>query len=537
MKKLSRLICVFMCAIMFVSVFSACGGGDENTNRPKSISVMVFSGGYGSEWLEAVADDYMENIDTETYVDIKDTVLNAQEVTKVQQGLVSCDIYLLEGNFTVDDPLVDLTDFIEEYPTGESEHTIREKMGELYNFYNDEGKVVSLPYSDNHYYSFAMNRTIIDSALGEGTWHTPRTTEEFFELGDRLAEQGVYLMGSALGDMNDYFDLIARVWFAQYAGWDAYVNYMEGNYFDESKNEYVFAENSPIMIEQQRDAIYAKYNNTLKLFTKQNGYIHKDSGSMDFMNVEASFYGYGYGIGNMKQAFIAAGPWLENEAEVLFDTFGAPEVPQEIEMIRIPIVSEMASLLEGASGSEEEKEDQLRDLISYVDGETDTAPEWATENDIARVTEARKMIAKNTTGSIVIPLGSSKIEEAKKFLKYLTSDRAREISMESTNGINMLSFDAYAEPSENLKFSDYIISVDKIIENTLNIDVNPKIYDFAYYGQFLIDDASLGCSMKIFSQSSANTQPESAEKYYTSLYNYYNGRWGTMVTAYKNAIS
>ena len=536
MKKTIRFFCVIMSVFLLTIGVCACQG-DPNKNRPKSLTVTIFSGGYGKEWLDDVADYYMENIDTEMYIEVKDTVLNAQEVTKVKQGLVSSDIYFLEGNFYAEDPVVDLTGLMDEYPTGESEHTIREKMGNLYEYYNDEGKVVSLPYSDNHYYSFAMNRTTIDAALGKDTWHTPRTTEEFFELGDRLAEKGIYLMGSAFGDMNDYFDLIARVWFAQYSGWDAYVNYMQGNYYDEASEQYVFAETSPVMIEQQKNAIMAKYNNTLKLYTKQNGYIHKDSGSMDFMNVEASFFGYGYGIGNMKQAFVSAGPWLESEAEVLYDTFGKPSMPQEIEMIRLPIVSELVDLLEGVSGTAEQKEEQLRELISYVDKETETAPAWATENDIARVTEARRMIAKNTTGSVVIPSGSSKVEEAKNFLRFITSDVAREISLKSTKGINMLAFDAYADNSESAEFTDYINSVNAIVKDTLTIDVNPKIYDFAYYGQFLIDDASLGCSMKIFSQTAANTTPETAEQYFSSLYNYYDGRWGSMVSAYKNAIA
>lgn len=538
MKRFLRNTAMLLAVCTAVGTFAACKKKeDPRASRPNTLSVTVFDAGYGSQWLQDVADYYMDNVDLETYVKITPTVLNVQEGTKVKQGLVSSDVYFLEDRFESDDPLLDLTEFVNGYPTGETEHTVLEKMGGLSAYYKKDGKFVALPYSDNHYYSFAANKTILTEALGaEGTdWSLPRTTDEFFALGDRLAEKDVYLMGAALADNNDYFDTIARVWFAQYAGWEAYENYMNGRYKDGS--EWKFAETEPFMIDQQKDAIKAKYEVTKRLFDVTGGYMHKDSGSMDFMKVETSFMGYGYGVGNLRQAFVTAGPWLENESSVLKDSFGDIG-KQDIVMIKTPVISALRDKLEGAEGdSDAEKEKKLRDLIDCVD-KVETPPDWASPADVKLVSEARNMVAKNTIGSIVVPASTKKADLAKKFLGFVVSDVARIESMKATKGINMLSFDAFADEDEDTpEFSDYIRSAAALTEGALCVDVSPSLYPFADYGKFNIDDAAGGYSSRIFSNSSTNVAVQTADQIFTSLRSYYASQWGNMVSAYRAEIA
>lgn len=528
MKIKNRIIMIFAILSIFVPNFSGCDNStlSEYANRPNKLEITVFNGGYGNEWLKDVAKYYMDNIDLDTYVHVKTTVLNVEESTKVKAGLGSSDIYFLEEKFRKTDPIVELTDILDEYAIGENEYTIREKMGEnLASHYLEDDKLYMLPYTDNHTYHFAYNQTTLNETLGSDNWRLPRTTEEFFDLGNRLAEKGVYLTAGAYGDHNEYFQYAIPLWFAHLTGYEAYDNFLNGKYKD-GDNSWKFAESSPINISQNRIAIESMYNNVKTLSSANNGYMHVNSNAMTFMDLEACFYGYGFGLNSKKAAFICNGPWLENELGFLVDALGEPDMLQEIGIMKMPISSQIVLRLTSLIGTSFDKEQKLREIISYIDGEISEKPTNVLDEDIAIVEEARRMVASLTIGSVVIPSNSDNISLAKKFLRFLPSDVARKITAKATNGINMLSFDGRGLVNLDEEVSDFIVQLNNVMENAIHIDNNLYLFPFAYNTGFrLLRNSQL--DYEIFATNPSSIK--SAEVFYNEYYNYYNSRWAEMV--------
>ncbi|MFQ7079282.1 MAG: hypothetical protein ACLRSW_15855 [Christensenellaceae bacterium] len=148
------------------------------------------------------------------------------------------------------------------------------------------------------------------------------------------------------------------------------------------------------------------------------------------------------------------GDWLENEmASTLISS------PQDIGMMRAPVVSELADKLKSV-GSEE----NLIAIIKAVD-ENKTYEQTATgnlsgltEKDFEHVRQARLMVYTATPNyPIGIPSNrpDAKKELAKDFLVYLYSDRAQRIIAQTLKGLCYPSgYDVLADDS--VQMSDFV---------------------------------------------------------------------------------
>ena len=89
---MKKILCLILAVLMLLSL-CACGGGggseaddggqaqdDKYADRPNTVTLCYYEGGYGIEWLRAVAEDYMENVNTEVYISFKASTDN--EVTR-----------------------------------------------------------------------------------------------------------------------------------------------------------------------------------------------------------------------------------------------------------------------------------------------------------------------------------------------------------------------------------------------------------------------------------------------------------------------
>ena len=530
---------------MFLAVFPLTAVGcandplSEYANRPQTVTVEVFDGGYGIEWITEVAKYYMDNVDAETYVDIKKTVLNEEETSKLEAGISTYDMYLLDNMYNNRFYFEDLSDLMDEYPTGESDKTIREKMGDyLYGIYSeDDGSIMQVPWHNQQGYSFAYNKTTIDDALGKDNWELPRTTDEFFELGDRLMEKNVYLFAASYGDQEDYTKRGIQVWFAQMLGEEAFEYYINGyakntndTTPDDPSDDYYFSENAPDLISQNEDAHKAMYEVIKTLNMNGNGYIHSDSTSMTFMDLESAFVGFGFGRNLRKPAFIFNGPWLESELEGsdLLDLIASEGKPQEIRAMKMPIVSDIISRTPSI------KVDRtLREVISYVDGDRETVPDGVTPEDVAIIAEARRMVAQVTSGTLVIPKAAKNKEGAKEFLKFMTSDAAQQVTIEVKNGLSMLPY-GYEPKQEDLK-SDFVRDLYEINRDAIYIERDWKaISDFSYYTGFSLNNISGDLNADIASRQPNDVK--TAQTYYDELFTYFSNRWGDIIADYRNAV-
>ena len=535
MKNLKKWIAIVSAALFSLS-FIACQQNNDRllkyANRPNKVSVELFESGYGTLWFEDIAVYYMENIDTETYIDIKTTVLNSEETAKLEAGISTYDLYLLDNLYSEKSYLFsDLSDVVNDYALGESAENskiIKEKIdADLYDIYSDNGKIYQLPWHTQQGYGWAYNKTTIDDALGEKNWRVPRTTDEFFELGDRLQEKSVYLFVASYGDQEDYTKRGTQTWFAQMLGEEGFKRYINA-YAKDSIGEWYFCEDAPDMIQQNEDGIKAMYEVVKKLHLSGNGYLHSDSASMTFMDVESSFVGYGFGRNLRKPAFLFNGPWLENEMGELIDHITLEGKPQEIRMMKMPIISDIIARTPSIKD-----EATLRQVISYIDGETDVLPNGVEAEDVSIVEEARRMVPTMVSGTMVIPKKASNIEGAKDFLRFLASDVAQKITTESTFGINMLPF-GYQPLEEDLK-TNFIRDLNNINKNSIRIEgiSISKVSEFASVTGFLLQTSSSDLGYGISIQDPVNVQ--SADEYYEELYNYYNNRWPNMIENYKLA--
>lgn len=539
-KMLAVLLAAFVCMAPAGFLFGCAPSDDyvpENEkkyeSRPYTVTVCLTAAGYGEQWLRDVAIYYMENYNDDTYIKVIPSVMNEEEGSKVSSGLATRDLYFVEYPFDAEDPLVDLSDIVKGYPTNETEHTIEQKMGDLKESYiSEDGKYYQMPFggAGTYAYTYAYNKTTLDEAFGAGNWTLPRTTKEFFEMGDDLKEKNIYLAAASYGDQTAYTSRGILVWFAQVAGLEAYNNFMNGKYWNGSA--WVLAEDSPRMLEQQKDAVKAMYNMVMTLARTDNNYFHKDSLAMTFANVESAFSGHGFGLNSRKVAFLFNGPWLDNEVKYLTDAMQDEGKPQELGWMKVPISSDIVGAKDVNGNlrlSTVTDETRLRQAISYIDGDITEKPEWLSEKDVSVLTEARNMYPTLISGSAVIPENSSNVERAKDFLKFIASDEAMVASADSLNGLNMLPYTAFGDPvvpdTDNYWTKTYSENIDDIIR----IDSNLRTFgseNFALKTGFRPYDSDY---IEYNILTTAPSSVKTPDQYYESLYTYYSGRWGSIM--------
>lgn len=534
LKFLKKIVALLVACISLFA-FVSCGGKQSESegnaqfkDRPNKISVTVFNGGYGYEWMNQVANYYMENVDTSTYVEVIPSVMLASDLNKVATGLATSDIYVLDGKIdTRLGAVVELSDVMSSYPTGETAYTIEEKCADITDFYRSEEEIYYMPWGSKAGYSFMYNKTTIDGALGAGNWVLPRTSQEFFEFGDKLVAKGVYLYSGAYGDQYDYLYMGQRIWFAQAIGLEAYEKFMSGYY--KNGDNWEFASSSPKMIEQNKEALKSFYEILRTLSLQGTGYTHANSNAMTFTDIEAVFAGYGFGRNKAKTAFIFEGPWGQNEVEMVCSVIG-DEFTQETGSMRMPvnstIINRTPSINDDAT---------LRLVIDYVDGKTTAKPEGVSDDDIAIVAEARNLIGNSYGSSIMIPSTSKVIANAKNFLKFLATDKAQQITMDVLNGVSVLPYDCCSIVEATKPVSNFAIELQANARNAKFIELNNTLYDFARITGFNCYFGTYQITSGIFAEADVS-KVKTAEQFYNELYSYYNNRWASMVEAFSSAI-
>ena len=534
MAKLKNIVMAIMLALVFTAGLTGCGSNDSGlledyANRPKVVTVLHNNAGYGYQWLLDVSKYYMDNIDTETYIKIKNTPLDAEEGIKLSSGIQTHDVYLLGYTYdyaTAGTYLVDLKDVYNDKSTGEDVY-VRDKISDTIKeslYPEGTDAIYFLPYQGKTAYCFCYNTTTIDEALGKGNYVLPRTTDELFEFGDRLKEKEVYLTCGAYGDATDYFSV--EPWLAQAMGADAYFQARNGKYKNE-QGEWVLAEDYPYMISQNAQAYKDVYEVSARLAKSSNNYIHRDSSAMGFLDVEGVLAGVGFGVNKAKVAYHYNGAWLMNEMAPYLEIMEENGQPQTIRAEKIPVISSITRHTPSIKGDQ-----MLRLVIDYIDGKGDK-PEGVLDEDIEFVRKARNLGGTHMGGSIAIGKKTENLEGSINFVRFLTTDIAQKIASEALNGMEMLPYGYTPEIGEDTPlFTQDIRRINKDIEfvcaNICANDLFMKYGDFTLlpYGQAGMDAFSNEANMI------------TADQYYTNTLNYYasGGRWDTVVESYKRAL-
>lgn len=539
--KIRRMILLLLSAVMCCGAFSACGSDEggidaQYKDRPNKVSVMYGVNAYGKEWITACAKDYMDNYNTDTYIDLKQTVVQTEEFSKIQSGISSRDLYLMDLH--LEDGIsafADISDVYNSTALGETT-LIKDKVNKVlyaHKLLNGTQNYV-MPYQDVAMgYSFSYNKTVLDETFPNG-YTLPRTTDELFELGDRLkankdkdGKTKTYLLTCSFGDTNDYTSYCTNAWFAQIIGNEPYDNYFNGKYWDETQSKYVFDSSAATVISKNQTQWKDWWNIISKLSVKSNGYIYNDSSSMAFMDSLAQFAGFGFGKNSAKSAFMASGMFLENDMSFLLEEKKSTGDEQVIGIMKLPVASAVIKRTSTISNDA-----VLRNVIDYVDGVVSEKPNGVSDADIETIREARNVGSSYMGGGMVIPKNASNIAGAKEFIRYLASDRASVIASKAVLGLPLLPYGK--TPTEEELGFERTYFVNNVIDGGKNItkivSSDCQEYTLSYYTDFGLVHPSYPTIKAMFNGTDGNV-----DTVYNAMYNYFNSRWGDMMTILQQA--
>ncbi len=462
MKKLfMRIVCVCLAAVS-VAGFCACGGGKKD-----GIQISAVEYGYGLQWLKEMISEFE-----------KDTGINVELVTKkgsageesfkteIESGDSYTDLFFSKRGWFAKDAYVsfvskgksydclyaDLTDVWNSASDGK---TIKEKMYDSYaDAFDISGKYYALPWAGG-VLGIVRNLSVWTD-LGLTDEDVPYTTDELFALCDKVVAKDKSPFICSLTD--DYYAGWTTLFFAQYEGKENAEQFMKGLDPDGELSQYLYTYGG------QTEALKVLQ----KLVSKENGKFRYQYDNEDMSFSEAqSFFARGVAL------FMVNGSWLETEAKS-FDG-------SSFDMIKTPVISSIVKKLSFKEA--EDADEKLRELIKYVDkvdaGETAEKPDFASEDDVKKVTEARhySYMVSGTDHYAYVPSYSSRITEAKEFLKFMYSDKGLNIYYKTLKGAT-LPATPVGGYDESVTLSNFMTSVNKaaVDDYTFNRTEKAKIF-------------------------------------------------------------
>ena len=480
---MKKIVSLFMCLVI-AFIFCACGNTgsmskDEKNkygDRSKSFTFCYYEGGHGSDWLEALVEDYMLNINTDIYIQLKPSTDNETARTKIKSQTGTYDLYRIEVDmFDCGDYLAELSDLWEMDVPGEDGVKVKDKIPtDHLEFYNENGCYYQMPATDYLGWNWTYNKTLLDATLGEDNYKLPNTTDEFLSLGEELFNKNVFLTTFSGNDTTggaDYLRYGFEVWFAQMTGLEGYKHYYNCEY--KTGSVYDVCKTEPRNIEENKNAIEKTYKFVQTLCQGQNGveFMHSKCESLSFLDSEFLLYQGGYkGSKEYPIAFYYNCATGEKEMEAYIED-GVIE-DQDIRAMKMPVIS---SIIERLSTVKDDT--TLSAVVDYVDGITSTAPSGVSESDIEAVREARNLVVDLICREFVVSKNAQNIDDIKNFLAYLTSDRAQKIAAQKCNGLPVLNY-GYTPTAEDMGFelSELTKSITEIYNTSTILDYSRYEY-------------------------------------------------------------
>lgn len=538
MKIAKKLVGLALICALALSLFG-CGGtqteqGDssvDTSGRSKHFTLCYYEGGYGVDWLQAVVNDYMENINTDVAITLKSSTDNNSTREKIKTQMGTYDVYRLEVDmFNNQNVLEDLTGWLEMEVPGEPGVKVRDKIPQKWIDYYTEGDAIyQMPATNFLGWNWSYNKTLLDETLGEGNYKLPNTTDEMFALGEELYNHDVYLttfVGNDTTGGADYLRYCFEVWFAQMTGMEGYNHYFNCEY--NNNGTYEVATDAPKNIEENRYAIEQTYAVAQTLCQGANGvdFVHSKCESLNF--IDAQFLlrqGTFKGTEDYPIAFYYNTAAGDREMAPYVADGIIPE--QDVRMMKMPVISAITERTETINDDA-----TLSAVVDYVDGTTAQAPAGVSEEDIEIVREARTMMAELVCREFVITKDAQNKEEIKEFLAYLTSDRAQKIAAKHCGGLPVLNY-GYVPTEEDMGFA-----VSEYARTAHEIAMQATIVDIAKFDKPV--GLFMGLSWYRDNTTSGGTlcknlytkQALGADEIYQSTYNSYLSLWKDKMEQY-----
>lgn len=494
---MKKFLAIVLSLVLCLGLAAGCGDDISQEDKEHSLIIEVFGGGYGTDWIDSLGDAYTKKTGQKVIVTVQTGQQGISNMTTNINSMVSdTDIFftsnpsfsdVYKGKVSVGDTQYDclfaeMTDLYNSTIEGEN-ITVKDKMIDSFEeYFNMDGKYYFFPYSTS------MLGFVINMGVWDASWDIPRTTDELIALARRIKNEkpDIAPFIYSLGD--EYWTSISHTFFCQYEGIEQMNKFYQG--FDPEGHRY-----SDNMV------AYDGYYETLKFFEEllkdSNKFMHSASKDINFTNMQGLFL-------QGKAVFTPNGDWLEREM-----IYNYPDV--NIKMIKTPVLSAVANKCSFASAAD--KDAKLAALIDYVDGKTEK-PSWATDSDVATVTEARNIEYVSGHESIaLIPCYSNQISAAKDFLKFMASDEGMKIFRAETKGCE-LPLNYTVAPSKD-NSTGFRKSIDEIMNRSIKCFVNSKdkVYSIGGVNVYLYNN-SKGRWVNCFTATS--------EKDYVDALTYYN---------------
>ncbi len=476
MKK--KVLCLIMSVMLALGSFAlvGCDGmkGSKLKNPEKGlIQISAFDGGYGLEWLEMAADEFMR-INPGKTVTIRTLNTNSdctQAHTNVKSGIYVGDIIYDTVSVTNDAPLgfyKNLSDVYESKPDGEDGKTVKEKLSDdvIWAMKHWDGNFYSMPVFDGMY-GFQYNKTSLDTILGEGNWSVPKTTDELYSLCGRVAATGNTPFIYTLDTEGHYPQFIANEFYFQLCGVEnvrkASIGFADGE--RDMTGEKLF--NLPGRAEALEDV--ARFFDGRGQMTDSTTV----SGGLSFIQAQGYFWGTNVGQGSNNQgktklaAFQVNGDWNYNETRASYGNTKSAD----IRFMDTPVSSKFVDLLDTVDNDEE-----LSALVGAIDENASAILESAeavstdtiigdgyevSKADFMRVYEARRICFTTINQQLLsVPSNCGDFELVKEFLKFMSSDTVQYYKAVCLDGI---STPYRREEFEGVVRNDFIKSKESII--------------------------------------------------------------------------
>ena len=423
---------------------------EELLNVSGDLSIRIWEGGYGVQWLENVKKGFNKKFPN-VKVTYKATSERQVVVGEITAASDKYDLYFNESDlFTVSgfapqDALEPLDDVYSYKWAGEG-RTIAEKTDDSFlDFY----KIGEHRYMINQYagcWGFVYNIEYISDD------EVPVTTEELKSLCTTLNTNGITPL---IFFEKSYWDYAYYNWLAQYEGKEAFDLYQLGKIIND-QNQAVYDPSAAYPIGELKALQVCE-----DLLWLPNGYIAPQSTGYPFMVAQKKLLD-----GDVAMMF--NGSWMLNEMQDLY-----PEGKgNEFKIMKVPVISAIRDKCASI-----ESDAELSALIKAIDkGSTAFSGTGynVSQADYARVKEARNLVYCSGESATGVILKSARNKQlAKLFLKYMYSDEGLSLYLSAKNGA-MLPVKGYDDLITGLNLEEFERSAYNVILNSGKLFVNHK---------------------------------------------------------------
>lgn len=529
MRKFKLTTLLLSCVLFALPLFGGCMATTPEVDED-TLQIAIVNKGFGSSFVYALGEAYEKKTGTKVAVTIDSSSdSSVREAAKVPRSGVDIlfDVWpqfynnLSDKNYIsgYDIPYADISDVynspadpaykeVQANPDLKIKDIINAQVVEHFTYQDGKQYAASWIMDVN---GLLYHKTIWERDKAKlGNPSLPKTTNEMFALFDKIksASGGKAPYAFKYGGQQDEMYVFLLDFLAQYEGMEFMENMYAGKNADGVYTPEIFRNDTV----GRRPALEAVRN----IILKSNGYVDAgDSAKHMFVSQVDFLEGMAY--------FSPNGSWLDREASTNFKPGEA-----DVAFMKMPILSAVVNKFpEVFTGTATQKDEQLSQVISYIDGDTQTKPAVLDGHDDALeyLTEARKIeTSQSMNHPVSIMAYSPRITQAKDFLKFMFSKEGQEVMMKSSYG-NMLplnvdptQFDYYnsSEITELCKSK-----LDMFSDCTLVVHNSDK-YPLAYRGGYQYDSPQSTLEVAF-----GGSNPQSVDEYITSYFNRMNINWNT----------